>query len=145
VLRITGGSDIAEPFDIAGSGTIEPGTVVSIDPSRTGGLRVTDQAYDRLVAGIVSGAGGVSPGMVMGQTGTVADGAHPVAMSGRVYCLADATIGAIQPGDLLTTSETPGHAMKVSDYDRAQGATIGKAMSALPEGRGLVLVLVGLQ
>jgi hypothetical protein len=35
--------------------------------------------------------------------------------------------------------------MKVSDYAKAQGAIIGKAMSELGEGRGPVLVLVALQ
>jgi len=49
------------------------------------------------------------------------------------------------PGDLLTTSDTPGHAMRATDRTRAYGATIGKAMSSLKDGRGLVLVLVSLQ
>ena len=35
--------------------------------------------------------------------------------------------------------------MKVTDYARAQGAIVGKAMTPLDEGRGLVLVLVTLQ
>ena len=35
--------------------------------------------------------------------------------------------------------------MKVTDYERALGAILGKAMSALPEGKGFVLVLVSLQ
>jgi hypothetical protein len=83
--------------------------------------------------------------MLMGQVGTPADGKHPVALTGRVYVLADAAKDAIAPGDLLTTSDTPGHAMKVAEPARAQGAIIGKAMSALKEGRGLVLVLVSLQ
>jgi hypothetical protein len=68
-----------------------------------------------------------------------------VALSGRVYVLADASGGPIRPGDLLTTSNSPGYAMKVSDYARAQGAVIGKAMSPLKEGKGMVLVLVTLQ
>ena len=83
--------------------------------------------------------------MLMGQAGTVADGSHPVALTGRVYCLADASNGPIEPGDLLTTSATPGHAMKVTDYSRAQGAVIGKSMESLQSGTGLVLVLVSLQ
>jgi hypothetical protein len=62
-----------------------------------------------------------------------------------VYCLVDAEYGAIEPGDLLTTSDTPGYAMRVDDSARASGATIGKAMGRLDGGRGLVLVLVGLQ
>jgi hypothetical protein len=81
----------------------------------------------------------------MGQRGTLADGKHPVALTGRVYCLVDARRGAILPGDLITTSETPGHGMKVAEHTRAQGAIIGKAMTPLPDGKGLVLVLVSLQ
>ena len=48
-------------------------------------------------------------------------------------------------GDLLTTSATPGHAMKVADHGKAQGAILGKAMTVLAEGQGMVLVLVTLQ
>ena len=68
-----------------------------------------------------------------------------VALSGRVYVQADAGNGSIVPGDLLTTSEAPGHAMKVTDHAQAQGAVLGKAMTGLKEGSGLVLVLVTLQ
>ena len=93
----------------------------------------------------MSGAGGIKPGMLMGHQGTVADGNHPIALTGRVYCLADASNGAIEPGDFLTTSTTPGHAMKVTDAVRAQGAILGKAMGAVEKGQGLVLVLVTLQ
>jgi len=35
--------------------------------------------------------------------------------------------------------------MKVTDHARAQGAVLGKAMTGLKEGSGLVLVLVTLQ
>ena len=81
----------------------------------------------------------------MGQRNSKADGKYPVALTGRVYCYVDATEGAIVPGDLITTSATPGHGMKVDDHARAQGAIIGKAMTALESGKGLVLVLVSLQ
>ncbi|MCP4375124.1 MAG: hypothetical protein GY794_02935, partial [bacterium] len=136
VLRITGGSDLAEPFEIAGTGSIEPGMVVAIDPSNPGQLRIADNAYDRTVAGVISGAGGVNPGVVMQQEEMV--DSHPVALTGRVYVWADATNGPIQPGDLLTTSDTPGHAMAVTDYEQAHGAILGKAMSSLDEGQELV-------
>ena len=145
VLKITGGSDIAEPFDINEKDAINAGMVVTIDPQNPGKLKIADKPYDRCVVGIISGAGDIAPGMIMGQTGTIANGEYPVALSGRVYCWADASNGSIQPGDLLTTSETPGHAMKVADFSRAQGAILGKAMSSLEEGQGLVLVLVTLQ
>jgi hypothetical protein len=152
VLQITGGADFAENFDVsvapessAAMTKVEAGLVVSIDPGSPGKLALSTRAYDRRVAGIVSGASGVKPGMVMSQEGTLADGKHPVALSGRVYCWVDAAQGAIEPGDLLTTSSTPGHAMKAADAAKAQGAIIGKAMTGLKEGRGLVLVLVTLQ
>src|SRR5262245_34815004 len=124
---------------------VEAGMVVSIDPASPGKLTLSAQAYDRRVAGIVSGAGGVKSGMVMSQESTLADGKHPVALSGRVYCWVDASQGAIKPGDLLTTSSTPGHAMKAANAAKAQGAIIGKAMTTLKSGKGLVLVLVNLQ
>jgi hypothetical protein len=146
-LQLTGGSDVSENFDIAPTAGIEaePGMVVAIDPERTGKLRVSGGAYDRTVAGVVSGAGGVEPGMLMGQEGSEADGEYPVALTGRVYVLCDASRSAIAPGDLLTTSDTPGHAMKVTDHGRGQGAILGKAMSSLKQGKGLVLILVTLQ
>jgi hypothetical protein len=81
----------------------------------------------------------------MGQKGSAADGNYPVALTGRVWVYADATRSAIKPGDLLTTSAIPGHAMKVTNYSRAHGAIIGKAMTGLKSGCGLVLVLVSLQ
>jgi hypothetical protein len=148
VVEITGGSDLSERFDIRSHDKdIKPipGMLVSIDPDRPGDLAISRWAYDRKVAGIISGAGGVKTGMLMGQRGSLVDGSNPVALTGRVYCLADASNGTIEPGDLLTTSDTPGHAMKVLDYDRAQGAILGKSMTPLEKGRGLVLVLVSLQ
>jgi hypothetical protein len=145
VLQITGGSDLSENFNVRAETAPQAGMVVSIDAAHPGELRLSASPYDRTVAGVISGAGGVSTGMLMGQKGTPADGRHPVALTGRVYCQADASGGAIQPGDLLTTSATPGHAMKVTDHARAQGAIIGKAMTSLEQGKGLVLVLVSLQ
>ncbi|HRQ75132.1 MAG TPA: hypothetical protein PK098_04355 [Phycisphaerales bacterium] len=148
VIRIMGGSDLAERFDVADVNDVspKPGMVVCIDPANPGKLIPSTRAYDRTVAGVISGANGINSGMVMGQEGTEADGAHPVALTGRVYVMVDATSGAIEPGDLLTTSDVAGHAMKVNNFSRAQGAIIGKAMTSLGAGeRGLVLVLVSLQ
>jgi len=144
-LEVTGGADLSESFDVATGEEILPGMVVSIDPERPGGLRITQGEYDRTVAGVVSGAGGVQPGMVMGQSGTLAAGEHPIALTGRVYVYADASSGPIRPGDFLTTSSVPGHAMRVTNHFRAVGSILGKAMTPLEDGRGLVLVLMALQ
>lgn len=110
VLEITGGADLSEQFDVRTDQPHlkpEPGMVVSIDAVNPGKLLVSSNAYDRTVAGVISGAGGVQTGMLMGHDGTIADGDYPVALTGRVYVWADASYGAIQPGDLLTTSNTP--------------------------------------
>ena len=142
-LRITGGADLAEPFPIKEE-TLEKGSVVVIDAEHPGRLKRSTQAYDRHVAGIVSGANGISPGIALHQEGAM-EGDQNVALSGRVYVEADASASPIEPGDLLTTSDIPGHAMKVANHARAQGAVIGKAMSSLKKGKGMVLVLVTLQ
>lgn len=142
------GSDVAEPYNISATANVLPssGMVVSIKRGSAGKLQVSGSAYDRTVAGIISGANGVKPGLVLRQPGTLADGNIPVASSGRVYCWCNADAnGAIEEGDLLTTSNTPGHAMKATDRDRRDGAVLGKAMSTLTKGKGLVLVLVTLQ
>jgi len=142
-LQITGGGDLVEAFE-TGTDNCPPGSVVAIDPDRPGELMLAREAYDRRVAGVVSGAGGVNPGIELVQEG-VLDGGTKVAMTGRVYVRCTADNGAIAPGDLLTTSARTGHAMRADDPDRAFGAVIGKAMTPLAKGEGLVLVLVNLQ
>lgn len=142
-LTITGGADLAEPFQMSHA-NIPEGSVVIIDEEHPGQLKQSTQPYDTRVAGVISGANGINPGLSLRQEGKLADGQN-VALTGRVYVRADASYGAIKPGDLLTTSPTPGHAMKVNDHIRAQGAVLGKAMSALNDGKDMVLVLVTLQ
>jgi hypothetical protein len=143
VLTITGGVDLAEPFQMK-EDELGKGSVVVIDDEHPGRLKRSRNAYDRHVAGIVSGANGINPGISLHQEGVI-EGGQNVALSGRVYVQAEASGGAINPGDLLTTSDIPGHAMKAADHVRAQGAVIGKAMSSLQSGQGMVLVLVTLQ
>ncbi|MFZ0826632.1 MAG: hypothetical protein WAO02_04340 [Verrucomicrobiia bacterium] len=144
-LSIRGGADLAEPFNItSGTGEVPQGAVVVIDDQNPGHLKLSDTPYDPHVAGVVSGANGINPGIQMHQQGLI-EGGKNVALTGRVYVQADAANGAIRPGDMLTTSSTPGCAMKVSDHARAVGAILGKAMTGLSEGKGMVLVLVTLQ
>jgi hypothetical protein len=67
-----------------------------------------------------------------------------VAVIGIVPCKVTAANGAIQRGDLLVTSSIPGYAMKAIDR-RFPGAIVGKAMQALPEGSGVIEILVTLE
>lgn len=143
-LEIKAGSDLAEYFDITAEAKIEPGMITSIDPQNAGRLKVSQGKYDKKVVGVVSGANGLSPGMFMGQKETIAHGSHPIALTGRAYVYASDENGHIQPGDFLTTSSTPGYAMKAIKIKKARGAIIGKAMSPIDEN-GFVLVLINLQ
>jgi len=135
-------SDCAEDFDVSESTQIEPGTVMVLD--QEGKLEPSTGAYDKKVAGVISGAGEHKPGIVLGKKQTQ-DHRVPVALVGKVYCKADAQYSAIEVGDLLTTSPTPGHAMKASDPLKAFGAVIGKAMQTLETGQGLIPMLIALQ
>ncbi|MEO8426171.1 MAG: hypothetical protein ABI651_03580 [Verrucomicrobiota bacterium] len=153
VCQINDGQDLTEEFDVTSdtSGTaIIPGMVTVIDREHDGKLVLCARAYDTAVAGVISGANGLSPGLVMKAEGQPqADDEQPLAMAGRVWCWVDASSstggGPVKRGDRLTTSAPFGHAMKVADESKAPGAVIGKAMTELPEGKGLLMVLVNLQ
>lgn len=138
------GADLAESFPVEGDKP-EAGTVLALGDGAAGELRVADAAYSRRVAGVVSGANGLDAGVVLSGASFDATGQAPVALSGRVWVKCDATQAPIRVGDLLTTSDRRGHAMVAADRERAYGATLGKAMTPLESGCGLVLVLVNLQ
>jgi hypothetical protein len=134
-------ADVAEEFDVVGDRAVEPGCVVVL--AGDDAIRVCDRAYDRRVAGVVSGAGNYRPALVLHRKPR--SDRRALALSGKVWCKVDASRGPIELGDLLTTSSTPGHAMCARDAGRAFGAVIGKALGGLRSGRGLVPVLVALQ
>ena len=140
-VRLTG-ADCAEDFDVTGADTIDAGTVVVL--SQDGRLRQSDRAYDKSVVGVVSGAGRFRPGIVLDKRPSQ-ENRRPIALVGKVYCKVDAQYGAIGVGDLLTTSPTAGHAMKACDPLSAFGSVIGKALGPLPDGTGLIPVLIALQ
>lgn len=136
------GLDYAEGFDVSEINNVEPGTVMCIDPENPGKLKISDSSYDCKVVGIVAGANQLGSGIILGSEAYDVS----VALAGRVYCNVDATLQAIQAGDMLTTSAIPGYAMKVTDREKAQGAILGKAMENLHKGsKGQILVLVTLQ
>lgn len=139
---IVTGADCAEEFDVTDASGIEPGMLVVLD--QDGKLRQSEHAYDRRVAGVISGAGDYRPGLVLDKQ-PVQGNRLPVAVVGKVYCKVDAGYAPIEVGDLLTTSPTPGHAMKADDPLRAFGAVIGKALRGLQSGQGLLPILVALQ
>ena len=133
-------ADCAEDFDIARD--VDAGTVMVLNDE--GALEPSRNPYDRRVAGVISGAGNYKPGITLDRQ-TSAHLRKPVALLGKVFCKVDATNQAIEVGDLLTTSSTPGYAMKVQDPARALGTIIGKALRPLGQGQGLIPILIALQ
>jgi len=137
-------ADCAEEFDVEATCAQEvaPGTVVILGDD--GCIGRSRSAYDKRVAGVVSGAANYRPGIILDRAKGKSD-RLPVALLGKVFCNVDARYGPVETGDLLTTSDTPGHAMKATDPSRAFGAVIGKALRPLREGQALVPILVALQ
>jgi hypothetical protein len=135
-------ADFAEDFQVEASEGVDPGTAMVLNDN--GVLRPCEKSYDRKVAGVISGAGDYRPGLILDRQMSSED-RLPLALVGKVYCKVDAYYGAVEVGDLLTTSATPGHAMKAGDPLLAFGAVLGKALRPLKSGRGLIPILVALQ
>jgi hypothetical protein len=141
-IVLNGAADCAEDFDIANAILSEPGTVMVL--GEEGALYPSQSAYDKRVVGVVSGAGDYRTGIVLDKQHTCSN-RKPIALLGKVFCKVDASSEPVSVGDLLTTSDTPGHAMKAVDPTIAFGAVIGKALRPLKEGQGLIPILVTLQ
>ena len=128
-----GGADYAEELPV-GSRAVAAGQCVVL--AEDGCVVPCGSDYDSRVAGVISGAGGLRPAIVLdrqpGGSGV------PIALMGKAYVLVDADRAPVHVGDMLTTSSTSGHAMVVTETGRAFGAVIGKALTSLPSGRGLV-------
>jgi len=139
------GADFAESMAVTGDiSKYAPGDLLVIDPAASRQLALAQQPYSTLVAGIYS----TKPG-ILGSTRRVGEAAEkdelPLAVVGIVPCKVSAQNGPIHVGDLLVTSATPGHAMKGTDRSRMLGAVVGKALEPLPQGTGVIQVLVTLQ
>jgi subtilisin family serine protease len=146
----SGGADVAEY--ILASEPLEPGDVVELDPHNPKHYRKVREPYSPLVAGVISTA----PGFVLGAKhlslalsvngegrGEVEPGERPLlALLGRVPVKATTESGPIRPGDLLTSASKPGYAMRCVDVTQCEGAIIGKALEALDESEGVILVLL---
>lgn len=137
------GADFAEmlPAQVG----LAPTEVLVIGPD--GRLERSTEPYQSSVVGVYSSA----PGFVGGAASqdeaedvTAEEEDVPLAIVGVVPVKASAENGVIQPGDLLVTSSTPGHAMK-TDGDPPQGTVIGKALEGLDSDTGVIKMLVMLQ
>ena len=124
IATMTGAADLAEIYE-TDDPTIEPGHMVSIGPRGKTWITKSTIAYDPKVIGVVS----TKPAYVMGSA---PDGGLPVlvALTGRVPVQIDPTSLPIVPGDFLTSSSTPGLAIKAT----SAGYAIAKALGSWKPG-----------
>ncbi|MBZ5570828.1 MAG: hypothetical protein LAO09_02985 [Acidobacteriia bacterium] len=140
----TGGADFAESVAIApGKNQQEPGDLLAVDVMARRQLTLATEPYSTRVAGIYSTKPGVLATTHPAEE--IAANEVPLAIVGIVPCKVSTENGSIEPGDLLVSSSTPGHAMKGTDRSRMLGAVVGKALEPLAEGKGVIQVLVTLQ
>lgn len=158
-----GGADYADMMTVAEEKTAyEPGDVLAIGP--TGELVKAEGAYSTAVVGVYS----TQPAFVGDPYGIVTDlkpndegydparastaaNRVPVALTGIVPVKVTAANGAIVPGDLLTSSDIAGVAMKAEPIQiqgvdiYPTGTIIGKALEGLANGEGIIQMLVMLR
>jgi len=139
------GADFAESMEVEGDRSkYAAGDLLVIDPTANRRVALGQQPYSTLVAGIYS----TKPGL-LGTTSKVDESTPqnevPLAVVGIVPCKVTTENRPIQIGDLLVTSSIAGHAMKGTDRSKMLGAVVGKALEPLPQGSGVIQVLVTLQ
>lgn len=132
-------ADIAEHIDVAE--TVEPGDVVEIDPQNPMQYHKMRFTYSHLVVGVIS----TNPGIVMANTLGNSDKRPTLALVGRIPVKVVAENGPIQIGDLLTTSSTPGYAMRCKSRQDCKEAILGKALEVSQTQKGKILMLITLR
>ncbi|HVE81114.1 MAG TPA: MerR family DNA-binding transcriptional regulator [Candidatus Dormibacteraeota bacterium] len=129
------GADLGEKY-FASDKSITTGDVVSIDTADPDKVVKSQTQYDTNLVGVVTSA----PNLVISE-GREASGQETiVAISGKVPVKVSTENGPVAAGDPLTSSSTPGVAMRATK----QGAIIGRA--AMPfsgTGVGSTLAIVG--
>lgn len=167
-VRTGAGFDVAEYYYDSNANT-EPGDVVIADISKKESVVKSNKPYQTSTLGVIS----TKPHMTMGldliinqENGEAIKGAvgTRLALNGRVPVKVNGENGAIVPGDYLTTSSTPGYAMKwtlldvtsakdfnelkniLSENEKRRNAIIGKAVESFSgSGTGKIMVLISLQ
>jgi hypothetical protein len=159
--------DIAEYIYDSNKNT-EAADVIVADPHNKESVIKSSIPYQSSVVGVVS----TKPHLVMGseliideETGATKPDVYvaKLALCGRVPVKVTDENGPVKPGDLLTTSSVPGHAMKwslldvgtatdfedlkriLSENERRRNAIIGKALESHDSGTGQIVVLIAVK
>lgn len=130
------GRDLSEHFE--SSEEVEAGDVVVLDEVQPDKIKKSHISYDKKVVGVVSGTPAIAlkeSEMTISPQPFTKGTLPPVAISGRVMVKVSLENGPIVPGDLLTTSSVPGHAMKAEkDRGKTFGTIVGKALEPFDGG-----------
>ncbi len=110
---------------------LKPGDVVVFGDGAEQVKLSTGQPYDDRIAGVVSTRSGFLAGINTA-------GESPIAFSGRVPTRVNTENGIIAIGDPLTTSSTPGVAMKATE----PGPIVGYALQPWSSDSGLITVFI---
>ncbi len=166
-VRTGSNADIAE-YILNRKQDAEPGDVVVADKAADKNVVLSNKPYDPAVIGVVSTDPHITMGMELvtdERTGEPLTGVSAVrlALAGRVPCKVTDENGPIKPGDLLTSSSTPGHAMKwtatdpagatdfeelkgiIAENERKRNTILGKALETHNSGSGTIMVIITLQ
>jgi hypothetical protein len=138
----TSGADYAESMRSDDPVKLQPGDVLVLDPRHGSAVLKSTTASSPLVAGVYS----TKPSITAIGAHHITDarkGEVPVALLGVVPTKVTTQNGPIRIGDLLTTSSSPGYAMKASHA--VLGTILGKALGPLTSGKGVIKVLVTLR
>ncbi len=119
IAQKVNGADLAEVY--YSSSVLDAGTVVVIDPTLPNGVMKSSSTYAPNILGVVS----TKPGLILGDSQGQSGIPILLALSGRVPVKVISENGPIKAGDYLTSSSTPGVAMKAT----RNGAIIGQALT----------------
>jgi len=122
-------------------GLLEEGDVVEISDASVG--TVSDKIPMMMIKKSTTPNSTKIVGVADAQVSQSADTVFVVTLGAYRSIKVDADYGTIQPGDLLTSSATPGYAMKASAP--IVGSIIGKALEPLLSGKGKIKVFVSVK
>jgi hypothetical protein len=167
-LRAGASIDVAEYINDS-YGDTEPADVVVADSYAKESVMKSSKPYQTEVLGVISTRPHLTMGTELGfdeKTGAPKKGVSitKLALTGRVPVNVTGENGAIEPGDYLTSSSTPGFAMKwtlldvnsavdfadlkriLAENERRRGAIFGKAVESFSgSGTAKIMVLISLQ
>lgn len=132
---VTGSADVAEW--VAVSEPVEAGDVLELDPAAFATYRRSLGPCSELVGGVVS----TRPGFTLAWSGAPIEKAL-LALVGIVPVKVTNEGGPIQPGDLLVSSSTPGHAMRWAGPGPCAYSLVGKALEPMSDEQGIILALL---